>query len=87
MPSVQRLQDAIKQRASGTGTNTASRVQWVLAERYGRKYFFLMWEIDGHCNSCATTIYDDDKVSICLINLYDPADFQLEDWVYNPMDL
>ena len=25
-----------------TGTNTASRVQWVLAKRYGRKYFFLI---------------------------------------------
>ena len=32
---------AMKQCASGTGTDTASQAQWILAECYGWKYFFL----------------------------------------------
>src|ERR1700677_3692274 len=32
----------MKQCASGTGTDTASRAQQILAECYRRKYFFLM---------------------------------------------
>ena len=60
MPQLHQLQDATEQHVSGTGTNTASWVQWVLAECYCQKYFFLMCgsalDVRGHDDCMFTQV-------------------------------
>jgi hypothetical protein len=47
----------MKECMSGTGTDTASQVQWILAKCYHWNYFFLMYIDLTDCKSGKSTIY------------------------------